>query len=72
MGDTAVESPLRPFVWKRVVSRRIYRQWRAVTGWPWVHGNAGIPRELLRYVRVASGRDPGYAVALPDQPIASP
>ena len=31
-------------------------------------GNAGIVRELLRYSRVTSRRDPRYAVAWPDHP----
>jgi hypothetical protein len=34
----------------------------------WAMGNAGIVRELLRYVRIGDGRDPDYAVAWPDQP----
>lgn len=34
----------------------------------WAHGNAGVVRELLRYVRVLSGGDPSYAVQWPDQP----
>ncbi|HEY0804618.1 MAG TPA: hypothetical protein VGD84_06125, partial [Pseudonocardiaceae bacterium] len=34
----------------------------------WAMGNAGIIRELLRFVRVSSGGDPPYAVAWPDQP----
>ena len=34
----------------------------------WAHGNAGIIRELLRYARVRTGRDPAYAVAMPDHP----
>ena len=34
----------------------------------WAMGNAGIVRELLRYARVADGRDPTYAVAWPDHP----
>jgi hypothetical protein len=33
-------------------------------------GNAGIIRELLRYVRIQEGRDRGYAVAWPDHPPA--
>lgn len=33
----------------------------------WAMGNAGIARELLRYVRVRDGGDPNYAVAWPDQ-----
>jgi Lanthionine synthetase C-like protein len=32
----------------------------------WAMGNAGIVRELLRYARMGSGRDPGYAVQMPD------
>lgn len=32
----------------------------------WAMGNAGIVRELLRYAGLVAGRDPGYAVALPD------
>ncbi len=32
----------------------------------WAMGNAGIIRELLRYARIRSGRDPGYAVTWPD------
>jgi hypothetical protein len=35
-------------------------------------GNAGIVRELLRHVRITDGRDPAYAVAWPDHPVASP
>ncbi|AXL90005.1 lanthionine synthetase C family protein [Streptomyces sp. CB09001] len=34
----------------------------------WAMGNAGIVRELLRYVRLSRGGDPGYAVTWPDQP----
>ncbi|NEB10961.1 lanthionine synthetase C family protein [Streptomyces coelicoflavus] len=34
----------------------------------WAMGNAGIVRELLRYVRLARGGDPGYAFTWPDQP----
>ena len=34
----------------------------------WAMGNAGILRELLRYDRLTTGRDPAYAVSLPDQP----
>lgn len=36
----------------------------------WAMGNAGIVRELLRYVRVARGDDPTYAVDWPDHPAA--
>ncbi len=31
-------------------------------------GNAGIVRELLRFVRLSRGGDPRYAFAWPDQP----
>lgn len=33
----------------------------------WAMGNAGILRELLRYVRLRRGADPGYAIQWPDQ-----
>ncbi|ADD39936.1 lanthionine synthetase LanC family protein [Stackebrandtia nassauensis] len=36
----------------------------------WAMGNAGIVRELLRYSRIRSGGQSGYAVGLPDQPAA--
>ena len=36
----------------------------------WAMGNAGIIRELLRYVRITEGRDPSYAVQWPDHPPA--
>lgn len=31
-------------------------------------GNAGIVRELLRFVRVVRGGEPDYAFTWPDQP----
>ncbi|MFI1367135.1 lanthionine synthetase LanC family protein [Streptomyces griseochromogenes] len=34
----------------------------------WAMGNAGIVRELLRFVRLSQGGDPRYAFAWPDQP----
>jgi hypothetical protein len=34
----------------------------------WAMGSAGIVRELLRYARIGTDRDPGYRVAWPDQP----
>ena len=37
----------------------------------WAMGNAGIIRELLRYVRMGAGRSPSYAVAWPDHPAAT-
>ncbi|HZA16243.1 MAG TPA: hypothetical protein VE645_05000 [Pseudonocardiaceae bacterium] len=33
-------------------------------------GNAGIVRELLRFVRATTGTDPDYAVPWPDHPAA--
>ncbi|MDT8912034.1 lanthionine synthetase LanC family protein [Amycolatopsis sp. PS_44_ISF1] len=38
----------------------------------WAMGNAGIIRELLRFSRISSGRDPAYATAWPGHPIARP
>ncbi|MFJ6389973.1 lanthionine synthetase LanC family protein [Streptomyces sp. NPDC091972] len=37
----------------------------------WAQGSAGIVRELLRFVRLGRGGDPGYAFAWPDQPRVS-
>lgn len=34
----------------------------------WAMGNAGIVRELLRFVRLSRGSDPTYAFSWPDQP----
>ncbi len=34
----------------------------------WAIGSAGILRELLRFVRISRGDDPGYAVDWPDHP----
>ncbi|WP_218854835.1 lanthionine synthetase LanC family protein [Paractinoplanes atraurantiacus] len=36
----------------------------------WAMGNAGIVRELLRFVRLTRGTDPAYAVPWPDHPPA--
>lgn len=36
----------------------------------WAMGNAGIVRELLRYVRLAEGGSESYAIAWPDHPVA--
>ncbi|WP_329561475.1 lanthionine synthetase LanC family protein [Kitasatospora sp. NBC_01266] len=38
----------------------------------WAMGNAGIVRELLRFVRLGTGGDPAYAITWPDHPIAVP
>jgi hypothetical protein len=35
----------------------------------WAMGNAGILRELLRYVRLGEGGDAGYAAPWPDHPV---
>ncbi|MFJ6657367.1 lanthionine synthetase LanC family protein [Streptomyces sp. NPDC091377] len=37
-------------------------------GTGWAAGNAGIVRELLRFVRLSRGGDPRYAFPWPDQP----
>ncbi|NEA98020.1 lanthionine synthetase LanC family protein [Streptomyces sp. SID13726] len=37
----------------------------------WAQGNAGIVRELLRFVRVSRGGETGYAFSWPDQPPVS-
>ncbi|MDR3083576.1 MAG: lanthionine synthetase C family protein, partial [Streptomyces sp.] len=37
----------------------------------WAMGNAGIVRELLRFVRLSRGGDPRYAFDWPDQPPVS-
>jgi hypothetical protein len=34
----------------------------------WAMGNAGIVRELLRFARIGTGGEPGYAVTWPDHP----
>jgi hypothetical protein len=38
----------------------------------WAHGAAGIVRELLRFARLGSSRDPSYAVDWPDHVPAAP
>jgi lantibiotic modifying enzyme len=38
----------------------------------WAMGNAGIIRELLRYVRINDGRTPDYFVPWPDHPATGP
>ncbi|MER5750712.1 lanthionine synthetase LanC family protein [Streptomyces sp. NPDC002088] len=52
--------------WSNVEHRATPSDLEPQTGW--AMGNAGIARELLRYVRVSQGDDPGYAFAWPDQP----
>ncbi|MFI7293837.1 lanthionine synthetase LanC family protein [Streptomyces sp. NPDC050121] len=52
--------------WSNVEHRVTPSDLEPQTGW--AMGNAGIARELLRYVRVCIGGDPRYAFAWPDQP----
>ncbi|MDL2080359.1 lanthionine synthetase LanC family protein [Streptomyces sp. GXMU-J15] len=52
--------------WRNVEHRATPSTLEAETGW--AMGNAGIARELLRWVRISRGGDPDYAVAWPDQP----
>ncbi|CAM5283267.1 lanthionine synthetase LanC family protein [Streptomyces violaceorubidus] len=52
--------------WSNVDFRSTPGELEPQTGW--AMGNAGIVRELLRYVRLARGGDPGYAFTWPDQP----
>ena len=52
--------------WSNVEHRATPSVLEARTGW--AHGAAGILRELLRFARLGTGRDPAYAVAWPDQP----
>ncbi|MDO0910661.1 lanthionine synthetase LanC family protein [Streptomyces sp. DT2A-34] len=53
--------------WSNVEHRATPSDLEAETGW--AMGNAGIVRELLRYVRIGRGGDPAYAFAWPDQPV---
>ncbi|SES36143.1 Lanthionine synthetase C-like protein [Streptomyces sp. yr375] len=52
--------------WSNVAHRPAPGVLEAETGW--AMGNAGIVRELLRYVRLSRGGDPRYAFTWPDQP----
>ncbi|WP_328317664.1 lanthionine synthetase LanC family protein [Streptomyces sp. NBC_00388] len=56
--------------WSNVEHRAIPNTLEPRPGW--AMGNAGILRELLRYARIGTGRDAGYAVDLPDHPVARP
>lgn len=38
----------------------------------WAMGNAGIVRELLRYVRLGDRGASGYAIPWPDHPVTAP
>ncbi len=52
--------------WSNVEHRATPSNLEPCTGW--AMGNAGIVRELLRFVRLGSGGDPRYAFSWPDQP----
>ncbi|MDT0459968.1 lanthionine synthetase LanC family protein [Streptomyces sp. DSM 41527] len=52
--------------WSNFEYRPVPRDLEPGTGWGM--GNAGIVRELLRFVRLCRGGDPRYAFAWPDQP----
>ena len=56
--------------WSNIEHRTTPSTLEPLTGW--AMGNAGIIRELLRFARVSTGRDPAYAVTWPDQPAARP
>ncbi|MBL1092196.1 MULTISPECIES: lanthionine synthetase LanC family protein [Streptomyces] len=55
--------------WSNVEHRDAQSLLEPRTGW--ASGNAGIARELLRYVRMSRGADPTYVVAWPDQPVVN-
>ncbi|MFG2725384.1 lanthionine synthetase LanC family protein [Streptomyces canus] len=55
--------------WSNVEHRTTPSDLEPCTGW--AQGSAGIVRELLRFVRLSRGGDPGYAFAWPDQPQVS-
>ncbi|AOR33747.1 lanthionine synthetase C family protein [Streptomyces fodineus] len=52
--------------WSNVEHRATPSDLEPCTGW--AMGNAGIVRELLRFVRLSRGGDPRYAFCWPDQP----
>ncbi len=52
--------------WSNVEHRATPSDLEPRTGW--AMGNAGIVRELLRFVRLSRGGDPAYAFPWPDQP----
>ncbi|AYC37672.1 lanthionine synthetase LanC family protein [Streptomyces griseorubiginosus] len=55
--------------WSNVEHRSTPSELEPRTGW--AQGSAGIVRELLRFVRLSRGGEPGYAFAWPDQPPVS-
>ncbi|GAA3787283.1 hypothetical protein GCM10022403_022500 [Streptomyces coacervatus] len=56
--------------WSNVEHRATPSALEPRTGW--AMGNAGIVRELLRFVRIGRGGDPAYAFRWPDQPAVRP
>ncbi|MBY8880238.1 lanthionine synthetase LanC family protein [Actinacidiphila acidipaludis] len=56
--------------WSNVEHRATPSDLEPCTGW--AMGNAGIVRELLRFVRVSRGADPRYAFPWPDHPAVRP
>ncbi|SEB76799.1 Lanthionine synthetase C-like protein [Streptomyces sp. 2224.1] len=54
--------------WSNFAHRPVPGDLEPCTGWG--AGNAGIVRELLRFVRLSRGGEPRYAFAWPDQPPA--
>ncbi|NUQ98798.1 MAG: hypothetical protein HOY79_20335 [Streptomyces sp.] len=52
--------------WSSVEHRATPSDLEPRTGW--AMGNAGVVRELLRFIRICRGGDPAYAFGRPDQP----
>ncbi|MDH6108661.1 hypothetical protein P3T36_002418 [Kitasatospora sp. MAP12-15] len=55
--------------WSNTEHRKTPSELEPMPGW--AMGNAGIVRELLRYARATTGRDPSYALDWPDHPPAA-
>lgn len=55
--------------WSNYEHRQTPSELEPETGW--AMGNAGIVRELLRYARIRTHRDAGYAVDMPDHLVAN-
>lgn len=55
--------------WSNHEHRRTPSDLPPATGW--AMGNAGIIRELVRYIRITTAQDPAYAYPWPDHPPAS-
>jgi lantibiotic modifying enzyme len=56
--------------WSNLEHRETPSELEPRTGW--AMGNAGIIRELLRFVRIGDGGSPDYFIAWPDQPATGP